>query len=55
MIGINLKGDDELLNVYETKGYSDVFIASNTGYGLWYHVSEVKPTGQRLLELKQSN
>lgn len=52
MIGINLKGDDELLNVYETKGYSDIFIASNTGYGLWYHESEVKPTGQRTAGVK---
>lgn len=52
MIAINLKGDDELINVYETSGFSDVFLASNTGYGLWYHESEIKPTGQRTAGVK---
>lgn len=52
MIAINLKEDDELISVEETQGYSDVFLASNTGYGLWYHESEVNPTGQRTAGVK---
>ncbi|MBN6205512.1 DNA topoisomerase IV subunit A [Ralstonia pickettii] len=52
MIAINLKADDELIGVYPTNGYSDIFIAINTGYGLWYHESEVNTTGQRTAGVK---
>lgn len=52
MIAINLKANDELIGVYPTNGYSDIFIAINTGYGLWYHESEVNTTGQRTAGVK---
>ncbi len=52
MVAINLKADDELISVYPTNGFSDIFIAVNTGYGLWYHESEVNPTGQRTAGVK---
>lgn len=52
MIAINLKAEDELVNVFQTDGFSDLFIASNTGYGLWYHESEINPTGQRTAGVK---
>jgi topoisomerase-4 subunit A len=52
MIAINLKGDDKVINVFETNGYSDLFIATNVGYGLWYNESEVNPTGQRTAGVK---
>lgn len=52
MIAINLKADDELIGVYQTNGYSDIFIAVNTGYGLWYHESEINTTGQRTAGVK---
>lgn len=55
MIAINLRKDDELIDVHETNGYSDIFLASNTGYGLWYHESEVNPTGQRTAGVKAMN
>lgn len=47
LIAMNLKEEDELISVSRTDGNSDIFIASNTGYGLWYHESEVTPVGLR--------
>src|SRR5699024_5708194 len=52
LIAINLKEDDELVNVFHTTGHSDVFIASNKGYGLWFHESEVSVVGQRARGVK---
>src|SRR5699024_8611797 len=46
-IAINLKDNDEIVDVYMTYGHSDIFVATNTGYGLWYHESEVSVVGQR--------
>ncbi|WP_188455597.1 DNA topoisomerase IV subunit A [Virgibacillus oceani] len=52
LVALNLKGNDELVNVYQTNGHSDIFIATNKGYGLWYHESEVSPVGQRAAGVK---
>lgn len=52
LIAVNLKDDDEVVNVCQTHGHSDVFVASNKGYGLWYHESEVSVVGQRAAGVK---
>jgi len=52
LVGINLKEEDELIDVHITDGHCDIFLASNKGYGLWYHESEVKPIGQRAAGVK---
>ncbi|MBP1967944.1 topoisomerase-4 subunit A [Virgibacillus natechei] len=52
LIALNLKTDDEVVNVYQTNGNSDVFLASNRGFGLWYHESEVSIVGQRAAGVK---
>ncbi|MFD1848903.1 DNA topoisomerase IV subunit A [Oceanobacillus bengalensis] len=52
LIALNLKGDDEVVNVYQTNGHSNVFIASNKGYGLWYDESEITVVGQRAAGVK---
>lgn len=49
LIAMNLREDDEVVNVYITDGNSSVFLASNTGYGLWYDESEISVVGQRAL------
>lgn len=51
-IALNLKNDDVVVNVCQTFGHSDIFVASNTGYGLWYHESEVSVVGQRASGVK---
>lgn len=52
LVAINCKGEDEVVDVHVTDGHQDVFLATNTGYGLWYHESEVKIIGQRAAGVK---
>lgn len=52
LIALNLKGDDEVVNVLQTNGHSDVFVASDKGHGLWYHESEISVVGQRAAGVK---
>ncbi len=52
LIALNLKKGDQLVNVYETDGNQDIFVATNKGYGLWYHESEVSVIGQRAAGVK---
>lgn len=52
LVAINLKNEDEVTNVHLTDGNSDIFIATNVGYGLWYHESEVNVVGQRAAGVK---
>lgn len=47
LIAIQLKNDDEVVNVLQTDGNANVFVASNKGYGLWFHESDVTAVGQR--------
>jgi topoisomerase-4 subunit A len=51
-IALNLKEGDEVVNVCQTDGNSDLLIATNYGYGLWYHETEVKSVGQRATGVK---
>jgi len=55
LIALNLKADDEVVNVCQTNGYSDIFITTNKGYGLWYHETEVNVVGQRAAGVKAIN
>lgn len=52
LVALNVKKGDEVVNVDVTDGHSDVFVATNTGYGLWYHESEITPVGQRAAGVK---
>src|SRR5699024_2208352 len=52
LIDMNLKEEDEVLHVARTTGKSDILIATNTGYGLWYDESEVSPVGLRAAGVK---
>src|SRR5690625_738882 len=49
LIALNLRDGDEVVNVFETNGKQDIFIATNLGYGLWFNESDVSPVGQRAL------
>ena len=41
LVAINLKGDDELVDVHLTDGTNDVFLITHFGYALWYDEEEV--------------
>lgn len=48
---MNLKDDDELVSVTDSV-YSNVFISTSNGYGLWYDVSEVPVVGIKAAGVK---
>ena len=52
LVAVNLKQEDEVINVYRTDGNADVFLATNTGFGLWYHESEISVVGVRTAGVK---
>ncbi len=52
LIALNLKVDDTLINVMQTSGFEDVFIASNKGYGLLFNEAEITVVGQRAAGVK---
>ncbi|MBW3114524.1 MULTISPECIES: DNA topoisomerase IV subunit A [Bacillaceae] len=55
LVGINLKGDDELVEVHLTDGSHDVFIATHLSYGLWFSEEDVNIVGPRAAGVKGIN
>lgn len=55
LVAINLKGDDVLLDVHETDGSTNIFIATRNGYGLWFEEEEVSLVGARAAGVKAVN
>ncbi|KAA0546845.1 DNA topoisomerase IV subunit A [Bacillus sp. BGMRC 2118] len=55
LVAINLKDDDQVVEVHLTDGTQDVFIATSTGYALWFSEEEVNPTGARSAGVKGIN
>ena len=51
---MNLKDDDEIISVTDSS-YSNVFIATSNGYGLWYDISEVPIVGIKAAGVKSIN
>ncbi|WP_079516116.1 DNA topoisomerase IV subunit A [Rossellomorea marisflavi] len=55
LVAINLKGDDELVDVHVTDGTHDLFLATNNSYGLWFAEEEVNTVGPRAAGVKGIN
>ncbi|MDQ0243132.1 topoisomerase-4 subunit A [Bacillus fengqiuensis] len=55
LVAINLKGDDEVVDVHMTDGKQDVFIATRQGYGLWFPEEDVNIVGARAAGVKGIN
>ncbi|WP_026581698.1 DNA topoisomerase IV subunit A [Bacillus sp. J33] len=55
LVAINVKGDDEVLDVYLTDGTKEIFLATHQGYGLWFHEEEVSIVGPRAAGVKGIN
>src|SRR5690606_40606312 len=47
LVAINLKGDDQVVDVHLTDGSKEIFIATHIGYGLWFSEDEVNQVGAR--------
>ncbi|PAD37996.1 DNA topoisomerase IV subunit A [Terribacillus sp. 7520-G] len=52
LTAINLKADDEVCHVALTDGNKQLFMATNSGYGLWFTEEEVTPIGIRAAGVK---
>ncbi|MFC3886037.1 DNA topoisomerase IV subunit A [Bacillus songklensis] len=55
LVAINLKGDDEVVDVHMTDGKQEVFLATRQGYGLWFPEEEVNVVGARAAGVKGIN
>jgi topoisomerase IV subunit A len=55
LVALNLKKDDELIDVHVTDGTSDLFLATHFGYGLWFNEEEVSVVGPRAAGVKGVN
>ncbi|AMB89909.1 DNA topoisomerase IV subunit A [Bacillus sp. FSL R5-0820] len=55
LVALNLKGDDELVDVHVTTGQQELFIATKNGYGLWFDEEEVSVVGPRAAGVKGIN
>ncbi|MGG1632662.1 DNA topoisomerase IV subunit A [Rossellomorea sp. NRS-1567] len=55
LVGINLKGDDQLVDVHLTDGSYDIFIATHLSYGLWFTEEDVNIVGPRAAGVKGIN
>ncbi|MFT0800985.1 DNA topoisomerase IV subunit A [Bacillus swezeyi] len=55
LVALNLKGGDEVVDVHVTDGTKDIFIATHSGYGLWFSEEEVSVVGARAAGVKGVN
>lgn len=55
LVAVNLKGDDELIDVHLTDGKTDIFLATHFGYSLWFDEEEITTVGIRAAGVKGIN
>lgn len=55
LVGIHLKGDDQVIDVLLTDGTKELFLISRNGYSLWFHEEEVAIVGARAAGVKGMN
>lgn len=55
LVAVNLKDDDEVIDVHLTDGVQDVFLTTHYGYALWFSEEEVNIVGARAAGVKGIN
>ncbi len=55
LMAVNLKGDDQVVDVHLTDGALDIFLATRSGYGLWFTEEEINVVGARAAGVKGIN
>lgn len=55
LVAINLKGNDEVVDVHLTDGTKDLFLISHLGYALWFKEEEISIVGARAAGVKGMN
>lgn len=53
--GINLKKDDEIMDVFLTDGKQDILLATHLGYSLWFEEEEIAPIGIKAAGVRAIN
>ncbi|MGD6816023.1 DNA topoisomerase IV subunit A [Metabacillus sp. 84] len=52
LVALNLKNDDELVDLHLTDGQADLFLTTHLGYGLWFGEEEAGLVGARAAGVK---
>ncbi|MGG1397093.1 DNA topoisomerase IV subunit A [Bacillus salipaludis] len=55
LVGINLKEEDQVIDVHLTDGTLDVFLITHLGYSLWFAEEEISIVGARAAGVKGIN
>ncbi|WHY64577.1 DNA topoisomerase IV subunit A [Neobacillus sp. SuZ13] len=55
LVGINLKDDDQVIDVHLTDGTKELFLITHLGYALWFHEEEISIVGARAAGVKGIN
>ncbi|MCM3691248.1 DNA topoisomerase IV subunit A [Neobacillus niacini] len=55
LVGVNLKADDQVIDVHLTDGTKELFLISHFGYALWFHEEEISIVGVRAAGVKGIN
>lgn len=55
LVAVNVKADDQVINVALSNGLQDLFVVSNRGYGLRYNEADVTAVSQRAAGVKSIN
>jgi topoisomerase IV subunit A len=55
LVAINLKDDDQVIDVHLTDGTKEVFLITNLGYALWFDEEEISIVGARAAGVKGIN
>jgi topoisomerase IV subunit A len=55
LVAVNLKDDDQVIDVHLTDGTKEIFMVSHLGYALWFHEEEISIVGQRAAGVKGIN
>ncbi|WP_148629689.1 DNA topoisomerase IV subunit A [Bacillus sp. E214] len=55
LTAINLKGDDQVVDIHQTDGNQNIFLATSIGYGLMFPESEIPTVGARAAGVKGIN
>lgn len=55
LVGINLKDDDQVIDVHLTDGSKEVFLITQFGYALWFQEEEISIVGVRAAGVKGIN
>ena len=55
LVAINLKENDELIDVHETDGSKEIFLTTYNGYALWFNETEINVIGVRAAGVKGIN